>query len=435
MPISKEDIDEILENRLQPLPGVDGVYTIGLVKTRNGYITIADQIRRADCLAQYLGQRASGSKRIAVIGAGFAGLTVAKELAGAGHFEISLFEKRHLLCPIQRGCEIRQFYKDLHLWGVPKDLHPEFPSWLERYDRCPVAELAQRLVEDAVDLCGRNRLNIYQSCTHLFVQKGTGAGPKVTANGRRLLKYGQMETEHLSTSFDIVILAVGFGIERSVTGYPATSYWRNDDRGQVALHSNKSNYLISGYGDGALNDLFRLKIYDYRPLQFLEFAERMLDEDCLKEIKSSIFSRHMPNPELKFRGDEADSKRRLISFFRNDNNVILHVGTGKPGSNPIEMIFEKDSMPFNRFIFFLLWKYGGVEVFPARDLNEAKIRYDVDPANVLIRHGPRRWEPVQYLLDANLLQNFKDLSKLKPEESEGPDETARALPAIKATGS
>ncbi|HWV60867.1 MAG TPA: hypothetical protein VN034_09445, partial [Sphingopyxis sp.] len=62
-----------------------------------------------------------------------------------------------------------------------------------------------------------------------------------------------------SQRFDLVVLAVGFGLEIG-----QSSYWRNEVYGQPSLSQPRRSYLISGQGDGAMIDLLRLKVSQFR---------------------------------------------------------------------------------------------------------------------------------------------------------------------------
>ena len=64
--------------------------------------------------------------------------------------------------------------------------------------------------------------------------------------------------------FDTIILAVGFGLEIQHPKFPLNSYWRNEIYGQPILDGTQQPYVVSGFGDGALVDLFRLTIERFR---------------------------------------------------------------------------------------------------------------------------------------------------------------------------
>ena len=75
---------------------------------------------------------------------------------------------------------------------------------------------------------------------------------------------GELFDPHILTSekFDAIILAVGFGIEKTVNDLRSNSYWRVDLLTQTALESQDDNYvvLVSGVGDGGTIDVLRAKL-------------------------------------------------------------------------------------------------------------------------------------------------------------------------------
>jgi hypothetical protein len=64
-------------------------------------------------------------------------------------------------------------------------------------------------------------------------------------------------------TFDAVILAVGFGLEREIAEVPWISYWHNDSLHQVSFKGS-ARHLISGCGDGGLTDLLRIRLRNFK---------------------------------------------------------------------------------------------------------------------------------------------------------------------------
>jgi hypothetical protein len=65
---------------------------------------------------------------------------------------------------------------------------------------------------------------------------------------------------------DVAIIAIGFGQEpRSRLGVETPSYWADDDLEDMGGSPERpARVLVSGAGDGALIDLLRAKLYDFR---------------------------------------------------------------------------------------------------------------------------------------------------------------------------
>jgi len=76
--------------------------------------------------------------------------------------------------------------------------------------------------------------------------------------------------DEVDDEFDIVIVAGGLGVERTVNDLPLTSYWRVDALAQPALARTSQRIIISGAGDGALIDILRATIRDFDHATFYE---------------------------------------------------------------------------------------------------------------------------------------------------------------------
>ena len=70
---------------------------------------------------------------------------------------------------------------------------------------------------------------------------------------------GRVVPHDEAKAFDVVILAVGFGIEALPFDLPWNSYWRVDPLGQTLLDEDiaQPSVVIVGSGDGALIDVLR----------------------------------------------------------------------------------------------------------------------------------------------------------------------------------
>ena len=101
--------------------------------------------------------------------------------------------------------------------------------------------------------------------------------------------------------FETVILAVGFGLEQRVPAYRDSAYWRNEQIAQPHLAGEKRNYVVSGYGDGALVDLCRLTIERFRQDTILSelFGPELEDfEAHMRDRLEGSRSDQQPFPDL-----------------------------------------------------------------------------------------------------------------------------------------
>ena len=258
--------------------------------------------------------------RIAVVGGGFAGLTAAAGLLHKGVKHVSLFEKRAALCPLQEGSDTR--------W-----VHPRIYDWPEEDSTLPTAALpllnwnAGRASDVVVEvLNGWNRIvrpleekttaqsgsvpdiNVYVNVKHLRLDKHLNiewVGEKLST-GFRSMSSGAKER------FDSVVLAVGFGLELRAP----FSYWRNETLGQPELNIGKRTYLVSGHGDGALVDLFRIRVSRFRQDRILVelFENNTPLLDGLRTMKEEQKARRVPPEELydRFETTKVIAELRVI---------------------------------------------------------------------------------------------------------------------------
>src|SRR5215472_2348268 len=94
---------------------VDGIYLVGIFEPN---LTIYSQQVRALNLVWSLVQSEAEEtlQSVAVIGAGFAGLTAAAGLLQKGVPHVSLFEKRATLLPLQQGSDARWVHPQIYDW-------------------------------------------------------------------------------------------------------------------------------------------------------------------------------------------------------------------------------------------------------------------------------------------------------------------------------
>jgi hypothetical protein len=106
------------------------IFLIGLLYSG---VTIFNQQVRALNLIWALdhAKRLESASAIAVVGGGIAGLTAAMALRkifssspGSPHRTVTLFEKRSVLCPLQRGCATRWVHPHIYEWPEEGSTNP-----------------------------------------------------------------------------------------------------------------------------------------------------------------------------------------------------------------------------------------------------------------------------------------------------------------------
>ncbi len=210
-------------------------------------ITIATQQMRAFQLAEGLlaNGRVKPDSKIAIIGAGFAGLSMAAALSKqCGN--IHLFEANEDLLPLQRGNTSRYVHPYLYDWPDDGSMEDEtcFPmlNWQ--------ADFAGAVSERVLSEWRR-----YEPAINMHF------GTKVIAvrdTSAVELDFSHGKTEH----FELAIFCIGFGWEPSDAAGYCRSYWRDDDLHQMDPFAI-NRFRVVGNGDGGLVDALRICIRDF----------------------------------------------------------------------------------------------------------------------------------------------------------------------------
>ena len=241
---------------------------------------------------------------------------------------------------------------------------------------------------------GAPRLSLYLGLGHL----------RVTASARRIDWVGNKATragsffqvgspEGTSATFDLIVVAMGFGLESTVPEYPTASYWRNEQIGQPTLDGTRQTFLISGFGDGALTDLFRLTIERFRQDTILyELFDKRSE---LEEVERSFAAawldrgRHSENVLDLFELEDerlAGATKALAARIRKDTQVVLHVKGRNADPKSFSHVYGPHSSFLSRLLTFLLYRCGAFSI-SLGDLHDAVLRHRVPPENVLCRYG------------------------------------------------
>jgi hypothetical protein len=227
-----------------------------------------------------------------------------------------------------------------------------------------------------------------------------------SSNPSRLTEKGRAAAG-AAEDFDIVILAVGFGIEKD----SQTPYWRNETFAQPGLGHARQTFIISGAGDGAMIDLFRLRIANFRQDRIL--SELVGDQAELLESLRMIIEESDASGRETFDalnrlwdGSAADNSgpaevlSRLSNRLRHDTHVILHVRNASFAD-----LFTQKRVSFqNRLLSYLLYRSGGFHP-QVGDLDAVARDNGVSSERVIVRHGTQTAEGMESLL-ADPLKSF-----------------------------
>jgi hypothetical protein len=281
------------------------------------------------------GKSVLANQKVVIIGAGAAGLTAGVAAALAGARKVTILEKAGTALNLQLGCEHRFLHPRFHLWPS-KESHSAaaalpFLSWSVG----TAGEVASRLYGEYHQLQEEMGEKL---CLKVNVQdiKCRPCCPPNESNPKRFqVTFRIGESEQTSLRCDILIIAVGFGIERTVEGLWPRSYWRVDALTQPSLGSpaekfpaEKFKVLVAGDGDAGTIDVLRacLKDFDHGP-----FTERVMDiawereySNDLEVIREAEKLAAVPvggwkqHPKLKAEVAEVDQAWLVIAFPGND---------------------------------------------------------------------------------------------------------------------
>jgi FAD dependent oxidoreductase len=398
-----------------------------LVGAFNANVTVLSQQIRALNLTWAMVEestvptRTDARRKLAIVGAGFTGLTLAAALLRKRTaLDITIFEERDTLLPLQQGSDSRWLHPQIYEWPdegseASAAMLPVLNWTAGRASDVVVQVLSewQRVVKEEVT--DENHVRLFCNTRHLQIDRCRDddkkaqiewvGEPRKSSDGTT--KAGEAAAGS-SESFDFVVMAVGFGPELDA----ALSYWRNETLGQPSLNQARNTYLVSGQGDGAMIDLLRLRISQYR-------QDRILDElfagkkSLLAEIKKfrADFSKRSVGTTLfqnfETLGDKSSAaKSELLSLLeglrhrlRRDTEVILHLKV----RNLADLFDGQISrMSFqNALLVYLLYKCGGFAPSTEKE-EDLTSRLAIKPEHVIRRHGTDRLRQFRRLLSEKL---------------------------------
>jgi hypothetical protein len=354
---------------------------------------------------------------IAIIGGGFAGLTTASALIKKGvHADITIFEHRDTLLPLQHGSDTRWLHPRIYNWPADDSESAVADLPILNWTAARASDVAAQILLEWSELAEseQDRLSVYCNAQHLQIhERQTGeTGLTIEWVGDKRLHDGSISKINASVGatkvFDHVIMAVGFGLEKEKT----LSYWRNDTLGQPSLAEPHRTYLVSGQGDGAMIDVLRLRISQYR-------QDRILDELIVqrRNLYEAVKRLHEKFPKPRdgmfaafesLEHEEArefgEVRQELTQRLRRDTDAILHLR--KP---MLAELFDDPNLKIafqNRLLIYLLYKCGGF-VPTSSDIDEVAKMYSIPSNHIIRRHGADTDKNLTKLLSAKLRDEVK----------------------------
>jgi hypothetical protein len=311
MAIANDSASELI--RWLEVPRHPNVFALGNFGRQ---VTFSAQQTRAFNLiwALFSTNRLAAGSQVGVVGAGLGGMTAALAAHAKG-CQVHLYEQASQTCPLQRGNDIRFIHPNILRWPEEdfNTAQTDFPflNWTASTVRGVIKQIDlqwKRHVRGAPQF--RRFFNYKVSRLYVSPRKSGPQRPWLTANrvidGNAAVDEvvdGKAPSGYLEFSYDCVILAVGFGEERSVSGVPFLSYWENDSLHQETVRGRRS-ILVSGCGDGGLIDALRLRLKNFDHAKFVhDFLTAAKSEPLVKELQAidRELRRHANAPDISLR--------------------------------------------------------------------------------------------------------------------------------------
>jgi hypothetical protein len=349
--------------------------------------------------------------RVAVIGGGFAGLTAAAALLHKGVKNVTIFEKRATLCPLQDGSDTRWVHPGIYDWPDEGSNMPTAALPLLNWNAGRASDVVVEVLHDW-DRILRNKtsnqtVSVFLNVKHLRLNRTA----EIEWVGERVDGLTREPPSGNKSKFESAILAVGFGLEPTAR----FSYWRNEQLGQPELVPGMRTYLVSGHGDGALVDLFRIRIARFRQdrILFDLFAGNTKLVNALRNLKRGLASAQI-SPDQLYEGFERIALNPTFGFtkllsnlqmrLRTDTAVVLQMS---PNVDSFKHIFRTEASFQNRFLLFTLYRAGGVIPTTQRDEDLICDQHGIAKDDVVKRHGPMRRSAVEDSMDRSLVSACK----------------------------
>lgn len=391
------------------------VFSIGLFDKS---VTVLSQQSRALNLAwaltETMGFRAgTAKKKIAIVGAGFAGLSLAAGLVSKqANVEITLLEQRDSVLPLQHGNDTRWLHPHIYDWpqngstahsaGLP------VLNWTAARASDVVVQVRTAWEELRAE-SKHTRLKLFCNTASVQVDLRSEHGNSTLVaewigQQRKVwnpsVPKGRQGRRGLRDEFDVVVLAIGFGVEAD----GAMSYWRNETLAQPALRQRRRTYVVSGVGDGGWIDLFRIRVSDFRQDRILGelFGGQQALLSHLQKIQNESIESVSLIPKLREAWDAfPDQGKRVVEKMdqrlRHDTDAILHIQTPRS----FDALFNRRVSFQNQLLAWVLHAAGGFSIWDG-EIDQLLSDEHVSTDAVVVRHGPKVTEGIQRVLGPGL---------------------------------
>jgi len=428
--------------RWMEVPHYPNVFALGNFARQ---VTFASQQTRAFNLitALFETNRLKSGSCVAVVGAGVGGLS-AVAAALENQCSVDLYEQASQPCPMQRGNDIRFIHPNILRWPDKEceKNETDFPflNWTAANVRGVVRQID--LQWQVIQTNPRLRQNFNYKVSRLYVSPSKAAlqrpwlsanrvidgGPE-TASGMPLPRHARSNQQrhqeppgYIECAYDCIILAVGFGDERALSGVPFLSYWENDSLHQEAGRERRS-ILVSGCGDGGLIDALRLRLRNFDHAEFVNrFLTASMSPRLIEELLrvDAELRPYALAPDISIRFQSAYNailvEDRIERYFRSERRADTSVTLNSPAPGPLSF----QSSLLNRYSTYLAMRYANLHYLSGKIVADRATdgrfkvtlqREDVSLSesqfydHIIVRHGPE--SAIRQLLPAPIVDELR----------------------------
>jgi hypothetical protein len=378
--------DAILE--LMSVPEAPHLYVLGAYAKR---VTIYSQQVRAinlvDAIWRY--QREQPGPRIAIVGGGIAGLTAAArmlEYAAARALEhkakVSIFEQNADFISIQSDANHRWVHPHLYEWpneesGALLD-NADIPqlSWHAQ----DAKGLSKELRDKWKEISDKHAELVEERCSTMVTRVEADAAGEYRLTWKNLAN----ESGEQSDKFDIVILALGYGLEPGADG--RVSYWRPDGMDWIG-QPGEQRVLVAGYGDGALTDLMRACLLNFDHASILKEVIQALqptDIESIRELEGDLAAIDAEEMTTGYRDAHFP---KVVAILKGKQDKLRKVVLTGPGPN----LFDPAASTLNRLVVSQLLRMKAFQHIGLMNGERIEKPAQEDPAiaGILARTDPK----------------------------------------------
>ncbi len=298
--------DQVLDALRVPGRGAGPSWHVYHVGCHSTPLNFASQQLRAFHLVQALEEKELvRNRKVVVVGARLAGITAAISCFLRGARKVTIYERNHECLAYQHGASHRFVHPHIFRWPdeSANRERTDFPilNWsagnadairatlIKQFTQLLAACLKRRGLTHSPDVLDyaaapegdhhprgddhkekfRLRLGCDVRSISPFLDKQRPRLSVIAEGQEALFVHARGEylpvgpIRNYQRSYDVAIVAAGFGLEAEVAGVPFRSYWNLDVLSQPTIRGTwPRRWLVSGTGDGGLIDAIRLRLFD-----------------------------------------------------------------------------------------------------------------------------------------------------------------------------